>query len=542
MTVATPAIAFIRSGARGWLLILALAIAAVVAPITKARAEDRCAGLARLSSDDFRVTDAELVPAGPAPAFKYDPALTLPEHCRVRGSFGERKGVDGRLYEIRFELRLPSQWNNRFLFEGGADMDGVDWPAYGTLFGRLSPSALQRGFAVVRTNSGHSSPGDDDTDGTWALDQQARVDYAFHALDLTARKAKEIIAAYYGGPAAFSYFVGCSNGGRQAMLVTQRFPTYFDGVVAGSPAFDITTVIPRLVWSWQRLLQIAPPDREGRPILSKSFSDADLKLVTRNALKACDSQDGLADGVISDPGRCRFDPSVLTCKGPKTATCLTPAQVAALAAVMEGPKDRTGKSLYAPLDYDMGFGEGFRSTFFGMAPTLGLTTLRYHSLTPPQPDFDPKRMDLARTMSQVQETAALNDAVSTFMNTFASHGKLIIYNGGHDYGLPSRALEDWYDRLAHDTGGVTDTWARLFVVPGMNHCDGGSGATIFDPLAAIQDWVEHGRAPDQILATTQDQSHQQPICPYPTAAHYDGGDPRKAASFSCRAHRALAAR
>jgi len=198
MTVGTIAMACIRPGARGLLLILALVMAAVIAPIAKARAEDRCAGLARLSSADFRVTDAQLVPAGPAVAFKYDPALTLPEHCRVRGSFGERKGVGGRIYEIRFELRLPSHWNNRFLFEGGADMDGVDWPAYGALFGRLSPSALQRGFAVVRTNSGHSSPGDDDTEGAWALDQQARVDYAFHALDLTARKAKEIVTAYYG--------------------------------------------------------------------------------------------------------------------------------------------------------------------------------------------------------------------------------------------------------------------------------------------------------------------------------------------------------
>ncbi len=488
-----------------------------------------CENLRRMDDGDLRVLDARLVAAGTAPAFYGEnEGQQMPAHCLMRGGFGERKGVGGRTYETRFELRMPAAWNGRFLFEGGGNMDGVDWPAHGTLFGRLSPSALERGFAVVRSNGGHISPDNNSADGTWAIDQQARVDYGYVALDRVAVAAKRIVAAYYGKPAARSYFVGCSNGGRQAMLVTQKFPSYFDGVVAGNAAFNLIRIAPRLSWTTAQLHAISKPG-------VGAFTRGDMDLLAKGAIRQCDKLDGLSDGLIQDVAACKFDPVVLQCKGAKTQTCLSAPQVTTLKRIIAGPLDAQGKPYYARLPYDSTppFWAGPKQAD-PTAPSLFMDTMRYFASTPPVPDLDARQVRFPDVFQSLVSTRELVDAEGTMLNSFAPRSKLIIYHGTSDYALSAFEVTRWYDRLGQDTGGNTQDWARLFLVPGMMHCGGGRATDDFDPLAAIQTWVEEGRAPDRIIATGKElPGISRPLCPWPKVARYRGGDPARAESFDC---------
>jgi hypothetical protein len=259
----------------------------------------RCAALTGLSHPGVVIGEAESVPAGTtAPAGPGGPAVAsvLPEHCRVRGTIAPRVGQGGRTFGIGFELRLPAEWNGRFLFQGGGGMDGVVQPAVGTLANSSKGPALARGFAVVSTDAGHSgSP----VDASFGLDQQARIDYAYNALDKVTVEAKRLVEAFYGSAPRYSYMVGCSNGGRQALTLAQRMPLYYDGIVAGAPAMRFSGLAIGQVWNQRVVAGIAPKDGEGRPILSRAFSDVDLRLVRDRVLARCDARDGLADGMIN---------------------------------------------------------------------------------------------------------------------------------------------------------------------------------------------------------------------------------------------------
>jgi len=241
---------------------------------------------------------------------------------------------------------------------------------------------------------------------------------------------------------------------------------------------------------------------------------------------------------------CHFDPAILECAGAKTDQCLAKDQVSAMRAVFEGPRDLQGKPLLASFPYDTGIPTVWRGFHLGRSETsepdsveatLMLPTLRYHSLMPAEPNLDPLTLNVQDAWQRVAQTAALNDADWTFLNTFAGHGKLILYQGISDYGLSANALTGWYDRLTHDTGGKTQDWARLFLVPGMAHCSGGRATDEFDPLEAIQDWVERGKAPDRIIAKGASfPGVTRPLCPWPQVARYQGGDPKLAGSFACK--------
>lgn len=507
-------------------------------------AADACAALKTLEGQDFQVHEAQLVGAGRAPGLPaaYDPPAEVPEHCLLRATLSPRTGANGESFGIGFELRLPLKWNGRFLFEGGAGMDGVAFPAYGSLYGRLSPNALSRGFAVVRTDSGHRGSGMND--GRFAVDQQARIDYAFNALDKVTLKAKELVAKFYGRAAQRSYFIGCSNGGRQAMSVAERFPLYFDGIVAGDPSFDVSHVAVRTIYALQRLERIAPKDAAGKPVLAKAFTESNLKAVEDAVLRQCDALDGLADGMINDMAACHFDPHTLICRNNKPDGCLTADQAQALQEAYDGPRDSSGTARMASFPYDTGIGLAWRGFYLGrpdpansapVGQTLMGPTLVYHSFTPPDPATDPLSVNVDQAWQRVAQTAALNDADWTFLNSFAAHGKLILYQGNSDPGLSAKQLAAWYDRLATDTGGHTQDWARLFLVPGMFHCSGGRSTDQFDPLQALQDWVEEGKAPERLLAHgSQLPGVARPLCPWPKVARYVGGDPHEANSFECR--------
>lgn len=383
------------------------------------------------------------------------------------------------------------------------------------------------------------------SDAHWALDQQARIDYSYNAVDKTTLVAKAVIARFYGQAPQHSYFIGCSNGGRQAMMVTQRLPLQFDGVVSGDPSFRLTRTNIDQVWNEIVLAKAAPKDAQGRPILSRALTPQDLQLVAAAVLKRCDARDGLADGMINDYRACDFDPAVLTCKGNKTESCLLPAQVTALKSLMAGPHDSHGRALYAPFPYDAGIASpAFYRMHFGTSPTgelnsadatLGFESLRYLGLTPPDPAFDPMKLDFDRDPPRLQETAKINDADSVYLESFARHGKLIVYHGLSDQGLSPLDTAAWYDRLQAANGPDAQQWARLFLIPGMTHCAGGPATDQFDMLAAIESWVEEGRAPDRIVARGKSFPEvTRPLCPHPTVARYAGGDPNSEASFVCR--------
>ncbi len=506
----------------------------------------RCAAIVNLATPDFVVEKAEIVPAGPAPAPDGSGVVDgegelLPEHCLVQGMINPRIGAGGKKFGLGFDLRMPTKWNGRFAFHGGGGMDGRLAPALGDIFGSVRPSALARGFAVVATDGGHRG---DWLDGSFGLDQQARIDYAYNALGAVTPKAKELVEKYYGSAPSYSYLLGCSNGGRQGLTASQRFPLYFDGIVAGDPSIKFSRVTVDQMWNLHVAARIAPKDENGRPIISRAFSDSDLRLVAESVLKRCDALDGLADGIINDWQGCDFDPGVLTCKGEKTGGCLSKAQVTALRDLHAGPSASDGRPLYGAFNYDTGIADPiWRAMHFGSSgtgewdaadATLGLSNMRYYQLTPPDPDLDPLDFDFDRDVERTRHTGAISDADSTFLETFARHGKMIVYNGLSDQGMASSVLADWYDEVLRVNGESIRDSVRLFLIPGMCHCDGGQATDRFDMLEAIMAWVEEGRAPDRIIATGKAfPGLSRPLCPYPLVARYKGGEVNNADSFVC---------
>jgi feruloyl esterase len=381
-------------------------------------------------------------------------------------------------------------------------------------------------------------------DARFGADQQARLDYAFNALDRVTVKAKELIQTYYGRGPDYSYLLGCSNGGRQGLMAAQRFPLHFDGIVAGAPVFNMSRIVMNQVWNVQTFNRIAPKNAAGQRILALAFSDADLELVANSVLRQCDALDGLADGMINDQARCGFDPASLMCKGAKRDDCLSKDQVQALHDWSAGARTPRGELLYGRFPYDTGIANpAWRRMHIGTSTTatpdpadvtLGFESLRQYLMTPPEPSFDPMTFDFDAHLERVRHMQALGDADATFLETFARRGKLILYHGISDQGMASGALTSWYERAGRDTGGVTQDWARLFLVPGMLHCGGGRATDRFDMLSAMQAWVERGEAPDRVVAHSSTlENLSRPLCPYPLVARYTGSNPSDAASFSC---------
>jgi hypothetical protein len=521
-----------------------------IEPALGAEAESRasCEALAALATDGFRVDSAEWVEANAAPAAGA-PAAGPPQarapavaHCLFRVTLDARpSSIEGVALGVGFELRLPLDWNGRFLFQGGGGLNGSLNPAFGNVSG--ATSALERGFAVVSTDGGHR--GRSMVDSSFAADQQAKLDFAYQAVQRTTYEAKNLVDRFYGRSPEYSYFMGCSTGGREGMLAAQRLPLEFDGVVAGDPAFNLTRIAANQVYSLQTVTRIAPPGADGRPDTSAAFTDAQLQAVASAVTAQCDALDGLADGLINDFEGCGFEPKSLQCDAATDAgeQCLSAPQVTALKDIFAGARNSAGESLYGAFTFDTGIASpAWRSMHLGSNgrppanASLGLDTLRLFAMTPARPALDPLEFDFDRDMPLTAETAAINDAIGTLHSSFAARGsKLIVYHGLSDQGMSAGALKDWYVRLTpQDENGPQD-WARLFFVPGMLHCAGGQATDSFDMLTAIQAWVEDDIAPDRVVASGRAlPGVTRPLCPYPSVARYDGGDPNDAASFSCR--------
>ena len=258
----------------------------------------------------------------------------------------QRTGAGERPTESALAIALPDNWSNRFLMQGGGGFNGTVRPPLGAAAAGDNP-ALARGFAVVSTDTGHQGG-----DQSFFQDQQAGLDFAYVAVGRVAVIAKQIVAHYYGQAAKYSYFAGCSTGGREAMTMTQRYPDYFDGVIAGDPAMRTRYAEIGRTWTTVAFNQIAPKDDAGKLAASPVFSDGDKKLVVNGILDACDAKDGLKDGMIFNTQACKFDPAVLTCRGSKTGSCSS-QQVGALKKAFSGPRI-AGDLVYPPSAYDAG--------------------------------------------------------------------------------------------------------------------------------------------------------------------------------------------
>ncbi len=517
--------------------VVACAVSLLLAatPVASFAAADACAALTsfQLVGSTAVVQKAAQVAAGKPPASPGRPPLdvTLPAHCRVEGVIDARTGRNGRPYAIGFAVAMPAAWNGRFYMQGGGGLNGSLGEPLGTQASGATP-ALARGFAVVSTDSGHR--GSNGFDSTFFEDQEATLNFLYQAVGKVTVVAKEIVTKYYGRAPARSYYVGCSTGGREAMIMSQRYPGYYDGIVAGAPAMRTSYSNLATAYVTTALNGAAPKDAQGKALTDRALSPADRKLVVDGFLKACDALDGTRDGMVFDTRGCRFDPASLVCSGTKNDSCLSPQQAAAIRKGFAGPKTTAGVQVYPGFLYDT-----------GMAATpppggFGIPGLLVSGMSPvgPSPTGTDMNVDLAAANALTFQSMAGDSNAWTNLSSFLGHdGKLLFYHGVSDPWFSALDTIGYYERMAADNAprNVQD-YSRLFLVPGMGHC-GGGGATLdrFDMVDAIVDWVEKGKAPESVVATGSSfPQRSRPLCAYPRHAQYKGsGNPESAESFSC---------
>lgn len=498
------------------------------APCAWSQQPNSCASLSSFKAPGVEITKAAPVTAGstvPLPFTAPPQLLVLPAYCRVEGVINRRKGVGGEEFGIQFVLAMPDQWNGDFLMQGGAGGNGVLYPPIGQTASGDKP-ALMRGYAVVSTDTGHKSHSGT-FDFGFMKDQQAYLDFAYLANVQVAALAKQLIAQYYARPAAYSYFAGCSTGGREGMVLSQRYPTEFDGIIVGDPA--MRTGLSGLAiagWIPAAFNQIAPKDANGKPIITQAITDDDRKLIMDSLMKQCDAIDGVADGLISDPLACHFDPESLACKPGQTASCLAPEKAAAIKKALGSVKTSEGVQVYPGFLYDS-----------GIAATQGIRGL----LVPGPGVFGPPptATQIDVDSEAIKNIQPLVDSTSTNLSTFASHGgKLIFYHGDSDPWFSPLDTFDYFKGMAAANGGLDSVskWSQFYFVPGMSHCGGGPSLDQFDLLGALSNWVEKGIAPQSVTATGKAfPGRSRPLCPYPLHAQFKGqGNTEDASSFECR--------
>jgi hypothetical protein len=526
-----------------------LTICAFVFAMAAARAgaQASCESLTSLKLANATITSATSVPAGPpqlggragAPPPQ---APNLPAYCKVDGI--ATPSADSH---ILFEVWLPlTGWNGKFEQVGNGGLAGaLQIPAM------MSP--LLRGYATATTDDGHEAQ---NTDAAWALDHPEKVtDFAQRAVHETSVQSKSIIRAMYGKDPMRSYFVGCSEGGREALMEAQRFPDDFVGIIAGAPANNWTHLLDTAVWIEQAV----------RSDPASTIPAAKLPVIQKAAIAACDKLDGVEDGLIGNPAVCKFDPATTQCKaGADDANCLTPAQVAAVKKLYEGPRNpRTGAQIYpgfapgteaVPANWQVwvtgGAGGSNRPALAWMFGNSYFGDIVYGN-----PQWDFKTFDFDKdAASNDEKFAALFNSTNPDLSKFhARGGKLIQYHGWGDAAISPFNSVNYAESVRAKMGASSAAFYRLFMVPGMSHCNGGLGANEFgnaglavgdaehDIVTALDAWVEKGSAPDKIIASGYVDGDRtkapmtRPLCPYPQEAQYTGkGDTNDAASFVCR--------
>jgi hypothetical protein len=503
----------------------------------------------------------------------------LPKHCIVMGKVGERTGADGKPYAIQFEMRLPVEWNGRFLHQVNGGNDGVVVPALGDKADALASGGrtpLARGFAVLSSDSGHA--GSDPANkglglaggAAFGLDPQARRDYGYSADMTLSPIAKAIVAAHYGRKPEYSYMYGCSNGGRHTMVAASRMPEAYDGFLVGNPGFNLPKAAIQHAWDVQAFATIDPDVR-------KSITREDARLISAKIVEACDALDGVKDGITANLAACQkaFDFANLQCAAGASEGCLPTVKVAALRKIFAGPRNSKGQALYSDWPADGGVGTGNWRFWKVESPiaawgnhsaiaTMGAASLGYIFTTPPTKvegtndgliasllkfDFDKDAPKIFAKDAAYPESAmdfmtppdAANPKLAGFPGT---RRKMILFHGQADPVFSVNDTIDWYGRLDANSGGKAQGFARLFTLPGITHCGGGVGLEKFDALSALTDWVEKGVAPERIVASVNPANKEipadwspgrtRPLCPWPKIARYVGGDVESVQSFECR--------
>lgn len=471
-----------------------------------------CESLSTLSLPQTTMTMASAVPAGPFESGRFK--TELPAFCRVGLTIKPTSDSN-----IKVEVWLPAAgWNGKYQGVGNPGWAGA------VVYADLA-QGLRRGYAVASTDSGH----DTGSTGAFALGHPEKlVDFGYRSVHEMTLKAKAIVAAYYGDVPKRSYFTGCSSGGRMGMMEAQRYPDDYDGIVSGAPTNNWTNMMFGRIWISQAAnasaASVIPPAKY--PALHAAV------------LNACDANDGVHDGVIDDPGTCRFDPATIQCKGPDSDSCLTAPQLEAFRKIYSPAKNsRTGEVIFPGLEPGS---ESGLSTLAGPRP-ISLADDHFKYVVFQNPAWDYKTLNFDTDISKALTLdGGILSAVSTNMKAFWDRGgKMIQYHGWADQQAPPRNSPNFYNRVLDsvpDRGKVADSY-RLFMVPGMGHCGGGDGPASFDMLSALEKWVEKSSAPTQIPAahlTNGKADRTRILCPHPQVAKYKGsGSPDDAANFSC---------
>lgn len=532
-----------------------------LAPAQSAKLSGACAELPGRPAGlaDTTIASASAVPAGGlAVAGK-----PVPEHCLVTGSMFERTSpVDGNAYAIRFEMRLPVDWNGRFLHQGNGGLDGSVVPATGSFGGGPLTHALAQGFAVLSSDAGHAAA----QGANFGIDPQARLDYGYQAVGKLTPMARRVINSAYGKGPDRSYFAGCSNGGRHAMVAATRYAADYDGILAGAPGYNLPKAAIANIAGAQ-LYATAATSTD----LATAFTPEERRNVAAAVAARCDALDGLTDGLVQDTNACQaafnLERDVPTCTGARDGSCLTATQKSAIGRIFSGPTTSNGQRIYASFPYDPGLaqnGNAFWEFFAPLALDSGAVGLVFKVPPEPASGFNGPAFTLGANLdtlvSQISATnATYGESAMSFMtppnptnmNALRDRGgKIMVVHGVSDPIFSVDDSEAWYKGLQAANNGEAATFARFFRVPGMGHCSGGPSTDQYDALSSLVAWVERGAAPERIVATARGAGNaggvnnevpagwsagrSRPLCPYPLVARYKGsGDIESAESFSC---------
>jgi feruloyl esterase len=561
-----------------------------------------CSSLTGYTYAGTTITSATPMAAGAVTSTADGVTLSLPAHCLVQGRMNPRTGIDGKPYAINFEMRLPNNWNGRFFHQVNGGSDGAINTDTTRAFGRKlggSPTSngLLEGFAVLSSDAGHapdtSYPNDPATGmgisgQVFGLDPQARKDYGYAAVGTLTPMAKGLINAAYGRGPDRSYMVGCSNGGRHGMVAAARYADDYDGIVAGDPGFNLPRARIAEEWDSQALMAAAQSTDPvtGRPAIWSALSAADMAYVNSRVLAKCDALDGATDGMVSDVKACQsafsLTNDVATCAAGTASdgTCLTALQKTTLAKMFAGPKDSSGKALYADWPFAHGIsaggwrlwkmgvsnGAGNGIPKYGLNQVFAASGVFIFSTPPADPtvvtglgstlidwtlayDFNKAESLINGTNSVFTESAMsfMTPPNPTDLSKLRNRGaKLLVFHGTADPVFSYNDTINWYNGLASANFGDAANFARVFPVPGMNHCSGGPATDQFDFLTPLVAWVEKGEAPDTVIAKARTAAQNadlgtitagrtRPLCPYPKVAKYKGsGSLDDAANFSCQ--------
>ncbi len=437
---------------------------------------------------------------GPPPAPR-----TIPEHCRVQLVL---KPSSDSL--INMELWLPpaDKWNGKFMGVGNGGFAG-------SIQGMTNdmPQALRLGYATAGTDTGHQEQG-----GDWAIDHPEKmIDFGYRATHEMTLKSKQIVKAFYDRAPQYSYFKGCSTGGRMAVMEAQRYPDDYDGIIAGALA-------NRHIHMWT-----AGVERSARAVRTpeQNITAEHAALVNALVTNTCDT---LKEGFLSNPRACKVDFSVLKCQAGKTGSCLTDAQMKTVETYYGGVKNSKGELIFSGQALGNPIGASPANPNPG-GGTFDLVRIAYNDR-----NFDWQKFNLDRDMKVLDDTIGYVDAVNPDLGKFkSSGGKLLMFHGWSDTGITPETTVWYYEQVLKKMGSNQSNWMRLFMVPGMGHCGGGPGVNGFDQIGTLERWVEKGVAPDTIMGTGA-EGMTRPICQYPQGLEYKGsGDLTDAANWSCKA-------